>query len=594
MAQDIIARLKADTSNFDSKLNKSKSTLQQLGVKGKEAGQMLGQFDKVMGTSIGTLGKLSIATAAVSTALKVMKDAFNSSEGNIDFWNRTVESAQSVYTGFLSSLNNGDISGFLGKIDQIVQAAQDAYNALDDLGTYNAFAQRSKAKHKSNYDKALNDYRLNPTAENKAALEKANNNLINELKTEQGKTEKAYLKGLEELATSRGLTGSDKAMFINTFANASPADFDAAKNGYKAGVGMGARRDYYNGGFVAGGKFYQLDSDGRGINPRKMTDAEMRRFRYAKALGETPDADIQKIQALGAKSIGLSDAVYQQDLAYNRAARNNRLGGGGGGGRTGGKGGTSLSPLLSLSNISGISLGGDFRSESAIGADIKKWQDALKNATSKSMQDEAKTMIKKYEDELKITQHGGDPLSAALSDVTIKSDVAVPALADGGKAVKESWNDAANAIGAVGAAMQGIEDPTIRVVGIIGEAIATIALTFAKSLKGTVTPWDWIAAAASGTATMISTISAIKSATEYHAQGGIVGAHGLSRGTDTVPAMLTPGEIVLNKSQQMNLSRQLSLVGNSMGGSNSYVSGEQLVTVINNYGRRTGRGEILR
>jgi hypothetical protein len=69
--------------------------------------------------------------------------------------------------------------------------------------------------------------------------------------------------------------------------------------------------------------------------------------------------------------------------------------------------------------------------------------------------------------------------------------------------------------------MAGIEDPAAKVLGIVAQAIATVALTFSKSLAGTVTPWDWIAAAAAGTATMISTISAIHSATGF-ANGGIV------------------------------------------------------------------------
>lgn len=44
------------------------------------------------------------------------------------------------------------------------------------------------------------------------------------------------------------------------------------------------------------------------------------------------------------------------------------------------------------------------------------------------------------------------------------------------------------------------------------------------------------------------------------AQGGVVYASGgfVSRGTDTVPAMLTPGEMVLNRQQQSNLFQQLN------------------------------------
>ena len=147
-------------------------------------------------------------------------------------------------------------------------------------------------------------------------------------------------------------------------------------------------------------------------------------------------------------------------------------------------------------------------------------------------------------------------------------------------------------------AMQQLEDPGAKVAGIIAQAIATIAQTFAFSLKGTATPWDWIAGAISGTATMISTISAIKSAVEYHADGGVVGGSPfIPRGTDTVPAMLTPGEIVLNAAQQKMLASNLEGLGETSIQATTIETkfkGEDLVSVINVHARRTNRKEMLK
>lgn len=72
-----------------------------------------------------------------------------------------------------------------------------------------------------------------------------------------------------------------------------------------------------------------------------------------------------------------------------------------------------------------------------------------------------------------------------------------------------------------GALGEAFEQPVFNIMGTIAQAIATVALTFANSLKGTVGPWDWIAAAAAGTATLISTIASIRQATAF-AEGGIV------------------------------------------------------------------------
>ena len=164
--------------------------------------------------------------------------------------------------------------------------------------------------------------------------------------------------------------------------------------------------------------------------------------------------------------------------------------------------------------------------------------------------------------------------------------------------IADEWSGVASAIGAVGNAMAGIEDPAAKVLGIVAQAIATVALTFSKSLTGTVTPWDWIAAAAAGTATMISTISAIHSATGY-AEGGII--KGNSYSGDNIMAIgpngsligLNAGEIVLNKSQQNNLASQLQGGGMQNLNLTATIKGEQIRLTLNNNGRRTGRGEYV-
>jgi hypothetical protein len=164
--------------------------------------------------------------------------------------------------------------------------------------------------------------------------------------------------------------------------------------------------------------------------------------------------------------------------------------------------------------------------------------------------------------------------------------------------IGDEWSGVASAIGAVGNAMSGIEDPAAKVLGIVAQAIATVALTFSKSLAGTVTPWDWIAAAAAGTATMISTISAIHSATGY-AEGGMI--KGNSYSGDNLMAMgpngsligLNAGEIVLNASQQNALAQNLQGGGMQNLNLTATIKGEQIRLALNNNGRRTGRGEYV-
>ena len=165
---------------------------------------------------------------------------------------------------------------------------------------------------------------------------------------------------------------------------------------------------------------------------------------------------------------------------------------------------------------------------------------------------------------------------------------------DAMKSAAKSAQGAAQAFSALGQAMATIKDPAAQVAGTIAMAIANIAGGMAAMLaapQSTAQSWGWIALAISATATMISTIAAIKSATSGYAEGGkIVGA---SYTGDAVPIMANAGEIILNASQQQTLAEQLQSSTSSPQYATTTISGEQLVTVINNYGKRSGRGELI-
>lgn len=104
----------------------------------KEGGATSGIMEQLAGKftiSLDAVKLFNVGLQATQAVLSVAKDAFFASEANVDEWGRIVDSSKSLYEGFLNSINNGDISGFLGRIDQIVTAARAAYNELDRLGT---------------------------------------------------------------------------------------------------------------------------------------------------------------------------------------------------------------------------------------------------------------------------------------------------------------------------------------------------------------------------------------------------------------------------------------------------------------------------
>ena len=167
------------------------------------------------------------------------------------------------------------------------------------------------------------------------------------------------------------------------------------------------------------------------------------------------------------------------------------------------------------------------------------------------------------------------------------------------KTTEKSFREAASAVSSVSSALSQLEDPGAKIAGIVGQAIANIALGFAQATVGNGGGFfGWLAAITGGLATMLSTISAIHNATGY-AQGGIV--KGSTYSGDRVqglvdgvtPVGLNAGEVVLNHSQQATLAAELADRDSGGGTSRPYVDAETIYLGVSNYLKRSGRGEIV-
>ena len=180
-----------------------------------------------------------------------------------------------------------------------------------------------------------------------------------------------------------------------------------------------------------------------------------------------------------------------------------------------------------------------------------------------------------------------------LDEETLKNAIN---LQNTGKSVADSWKDAASAVQSVGSALSGLDDPGAKIIGTIGQAIASIALGFAQATAADskLGVFGWIAAIAGGMATMVSTIAAIHSATGY-AEGGII--KGTTFSGDQIMANggsigLNAGELVLNRAQQSTLASQLQGQDKQMHVVGE-VQGEKIILVANRTFRRKGQGEIV-
>ena len=509
------------------------------------SGGLGGTLDSIaskFGININQLTKFGSVLGATSAALKVAKDAFLTSETNVDDWGRTVASAESVYDSFLQTLNTGDFSGFLSRIGEVINKAKEAYNALDELGTRMTIInpERTRLQARATELKAVirrqgADSGAGIAAQNE--LKQIEGMLTQAFKTESKLNMDAFKAQVDKKLQEAGikLGKRDYEFLMRTFS--SDASYTAMRRGAKGGI----QTTYEAGGSYDEGSVSRVDT--RNMNQRLLdlfTD-EWRR-EYSPLLNAAFSA------RGGAASAMLGDARYLKEG-----------GSGGGGGRTGKVGPT------------------DEELEARLEASIASaWDKAMTKAMSKSdtfkaIEPEGPSEAwKAYTDSIKQGSEEAENSLKSLTDAfeALNNAQGVSPTKEIGKDADtsaKSFRNAASAISSMGNAMSQIEDPAAKIAGMIAESVASIALGFSQAIgkdagsKGSV--WYAIAAAAAGVASMITTISAIHSATGY-AEGGIVQGNSYSgdnlRGSDFG---INAGELILNKAQQSTLASQLQGTG---------------------------------
>ena len=510
-------------SDFGKAMAQSLQTLQgriqEAKAEMNSTGGILGQLKEKFVINVDAVKLFSMGLTAAKAALDVAKDAFFANEQNLDDWGRTVESSESLYKGFLSALNTGDISGYLSNIDNIVKAAHDAYNALDALQTFNAFNQINVEKTRTGMTESIVDFREGNAT--KEMVRAAGDAYKKELKERQKLEKEAYNKKVFEVAAQRGVSGKDLLQALS----GSYGSYESLK----ALPMTGSRTVLYGGGMFGGGGSYQQEMPAN------------RQEKLGAALRALNDTELKSLQALGAQEERTGNEIAQVDKQLVRVL-NGRQGSGGGGGRSGGGGSTTTKqPKSFFDMIDKVNMGADALKGSDIKDTMSVWA---------MMTDEAKEKMLGLAE---ATEDLGDAQAKLGNEKVIKE---MKKLTEQEDNMIKSAQITAKVVSSIGMAFSSIENPAAKVAGTVMQAIASVALGYAEATKnaGAMGPWAWIAFAASGLATMLSTISAIHSATGY-AQGGMV--EGNKYSGDQIPAMLNAGEVVLTKAMQGNLASQL-------------------------------------
>lgn len=574
-------------------------------------GDVAQQLGAKLGIPVQMFTKMGPIVAAAAAAIKVATDAISHNEELLDGWKATTEAAKSTYNGFLNALNTGDISGFLSRIGEISSAAREAYNALDRLGTFNAFNQINLQRAQTAYTNIEVAFREGTA--NKSEVRAAADAWKNELEKRRQMEMDAYLARISKVAEEAGVD----ADLLTKALSGSYGDYESLK-----AIPMPTTSVYNS----------QTRSFNDVIDYAGATDVQ----KLGQALRQLNDTQLQELQGLGLQAEQTATEIADIDKRVARLLR-------GGQTKTTTKAttatATSKSTGFTWNDPNGMPEAGSLADLEAQAAMVRNSMGGATTAQEYAeMEAHLKTIlaqIRELKGEMDVTFEPGslndlnqqlreaqeilanlapdtEAWAVALQNVADKQ-AAVNALkakmgegtevqqqTEDVKKMSSAWSATTGAISQVGNALRQIDDPSARIAGMVAEAIASVASGLGQMLAqpgATSEAWGWIPLAISGTATMVSTIAAIKQATKGYAYGGMV--EGNSYSGDNIVARLNAGEGVLTATGVNTAAQMAANVNQSMGGMQivGELSGEtiRLALVYNNlrHGGRKGEYAII-
>ncbi len=556
------------------RIRDGKQELKDINGEINTSGGMLDALSAKFGVSVTKLGAWGAALGVAKGVLETYSTALRNNESIVDGWGATVEASESLYRSFANALVSMDFGNFFANMDRIAKAARDAYDALDELETKGGVISNAESRYnaeRAKYQKILKDPKA--TAAQKADARKGLTRIAGQREAAVRETQlmnnNVILKYINEILDENFFTPEQKKKYYPLIVR-SLYDTSAVDELNRTVV-----TTHRKGGAL-------LDEYGK---PIANTET------YHRNLGDL-FGDETRNTNLNPYVQGYWNAATRM---YQDERRDNRIiGSSGGGGKSGGRGKSGgkvvSAPVFALPDVSKEPtqlidpIGGFWREQ--IEKYEKQWQETWNKMGTAGQ----------------LSQLGGDG-SSPLMTHTDKFVEEQMKIADKwlktARQGKEEWQNVAVALGQVGQAFSQLKNPALSVVGTIGQAIATVALAYAQAqaqAAKTSGPWGWIAFAATGLATMINTISAIKSSTAgSYASGGVIGGNNYN---DGLSANVSSGEVIFNKSDAGKLYDYVhsnSALGGGRGTLRlvTEVSGSDLRIVLNNDGRQRGVGRVI-
>lgn len=631
--------LSQSLDQLKTRIGESKAQLQEVSTelgntsnKSNETGGIMQQLAGKFSFTVDAMKLFNIGMKAVGVALDVAKDAFFSSESQVDEWGRTVESGESLYRAFVNSLNSSSFSGFFSRMDGIIQKAREAYDAIDRLNTVMTIINPERAKLQARQQQLRETIRRE--GKDSAAGRQAQQQLLDlepqlkaSFRTEAGLNWNAFDKAVKERLAEGGINLDAKSykILMDSFHD---------ENAFKR-LEQGARgsRTYVPGSSGTTSYGAAVDNgrwvDTRNTN-RKLLDLFTDEWRQKNSAYLTA-----AFGAIGsASSVGLQNTRY---VSGGGGGGGGRSGGGGGRGGAGGGGTHQETPEEKAAKLVAAALG---NYENAVSTATLRFEMGMDNSEEqqKKLLAAQERLTMAYADAYNITQDENyktkfgeeagrynqmedvvkgkrDLFNTATADLagmsinpmegilkgllgedmeTYAKRKGIDLSTDEGKQkMPRGWVGGEKVASTLGQLSGGMSD--------VVSGVEALGIDVPEGIEKMITTMQAVQSILTGISTIVMVIQMLTMKNSIPIIGRLAGggishaAGGLLTGNyysgDQVPVMVNDGELILSRSQQGNVASALRNNGLAGMQLEATLDGEDIRLAIRNGDRRRGRGE---
>ena len=642
--KDFIVKLVGDSKDYQSAMDQASKALAKYEKQNLSA-------NAAMKTVTNAMTKFISVAALVKGAQEALNATIKGSQTTADGYAAAIDGCKTAVSTFFTALSTGDFSSFTQGLDQIIQKGVRASQAMDQLGnTVMSFNYLTASNNAAFNESLLTMRNANASPEERAAARKEAEKQLQYAQDLAAGKEAALMKALTNNAVKKSPLSAD--MFnVEDIQKISLLDALAERPDLLAKYGLQSK-DYY----LAQAKEYsQLIKAARPKTeaiPADLYRSEAGRAQAAEIAARnraaveafnTYEAELQKEYQFALEVKALLEDISDEELQSNifnlstDVANTNQgitqmqrqlLAAAGELKRGAGKTGAGGAGTGSASSASG-------RYMSDLEYDRMIYQERIKLAEQFSdewvalKQGLRETEYQMEVERLRATIQNEDDLAAALklaeqvlqkdlyniamegyaqrlnfrsgdieqSTETITENInsmrdSLSGIGDGARAFEQlghamtqlsenkAWQGVGNAVAGVGSAIQAY----------MQLASAAQIAAAAEGAAETPTVWGKIATVTALIATFTTAATQIRAMNNY-AEGGIIPGRNWN---DGITARVSSGEMYINEADQKRLFDAIH-TGNLGGGGSgpAVVTGEQIVLAINNYGRRTNRGEMV-